>query len=662
MLRCAATALSILIATLVMSGCDSNPHPKPLRETRPDGSPWVVRYGVLSEDPRSFDPQFAYDQMSRRAMEPVYDTLIEYHPFKTEPYEVIPGMLAELPKKEVSADGRFSYLCRLKEGIRFHDDACFSGGKGREVVAEDVHYAWLRMCDPKVESPFIGPIGEAVSGMLEMNTAADAASKAAEKAGQPIPKFDYSQKLAGIEVLDRFQFRIHLKRPFPQLIYWLAMHATTPVAREAVEYYDGQKHDGELRDDFRKFKAVGHGPYRVAEYIPRQRVRLVRVDGYQTVKFPTDGFPPEKAEWLQTLAGKPLPFIDEVSFSIMRETIPIFVLARQGYLDGMAANKDSFAALLTAERGLAPKYKARGMFLERDAEPSTFWIALNMENPVIGKNKRLRQALSCAYDPKTYSEIFYSGVAPVATQIVPPGIFGFDRVRVNPYGYNTERARKLMAEAGYPNGRDSGGRQLELTIDATSSGSEDRQRSEFDQRCMETLGIKVRISENTFARLMDKQDDGNYQISTSAGWGADYPDPENYFFLFYTKNFPPAGKNYTRYSNPEFDQLYEKMAAMENSPERLEIIRRMNDILAEDVPVIPTFNKEFYTVVQPWARRTHNNLMLEGGVKYLVVDPKMREELRGQWNRKPVWPLGIIGGLLIGGTIYAVRWNRRRNA
>jgi len=191
MLRSAATTLSLLLAALVMSGCDSNPHPKPLREARPDGSPWVVRYGVMSEDPRSFDPQFAYDQMSRRAMEPVYDTLLEYHPFKTEPYEVIPGMLAEMPQKEVSADGKISYLCRLKEGILYHDDPCFPGGKGREVVADDVRYAWLRICDPKVESPFIGPIGDAVAGMLELNAEATAAAKAAETAGLPIPKFDY---------------------------------------------------------------------------------------------------------------------------------------------------------------------------------------------------------------------------------------------------------------------------------------------------------------------------------------------------------------------------------------------------------------------------------------------------------------------------------------
>jgi oligopeptide transport system substrate-binding protein len=661
MFRLPAITFSILAVALVC-GCDSNPHPKPLRETRADGSPWQVRYGVLPEDPRSFDPQFAYDQMSRRVMEPVYDTLLEYHPIKTEPYEVMPGMLAEMPTKEVSADGKISYLCRLKEGIRYHDDPCFPGGKGREVVAEDVHYAWQRICDPKVESPFVAPIGEAVVGMLERNSEAQAAAKAAEKAGGAIPTYDYSVKLSGVEVLDRYRFRIHLKRPFPQLVYWLAMHATTPVAREAVETYDGQVHDGQVRDDFRKFKEVGTGPYRIAEYIPRQRVRLERVEGYKTVAFPTDGFPPDKAEWLKELAGKPLPFIDEVSFSIMRENIPIFVLTRQGYLDGMSANKDSFAALLTAERDLAPKYKARGMFLERDAEPSTFWIAFNMENPVIGKNRKLRQALACAYDPKTYSEIFYNGVAPVATQLIPPGIFGFEKERKSKYSFNVERGRQLIAEAGYPNGRDAQGRQLELTIDAVSSGSEDRQRSEYDQRYFEALGIKVKVSESTFARLMDKQDEGSFQISTSSGWGADYPDPENYFFLFYSKNFPPAGKNYVRYNNPEFDKLYEEMAVMENTPERMAIIRRMNDIIAEDVPIIPTFNKQFYTVVQPWARRTHNNLMLEGGIKYLTLDPVLRDRLRSEWNRKPLWPIGLGGALLLVGIAYAVQVNRRRNA
>ena len=650
-----ARAAIFILASLALAGCGNNPNPEPFQKTRPDGSPWLVRYSILSDDPREFDPQKMYDQMSRRVLEPVYDTLLEYHPMKTDPYEVRPALLAEMPAKETSLDGKISYLCRLKRGVRFHNDPCFPGGKGRELVAQDVHFAWQRICDPKVESPFLSNLAEYVPGLQE-------AHDAAEKAG----RFDYSGKLCGLEVLDSHTFRLHLKKPYPQIVFWLAMHCTTPVAREAVEYYDGKEHDGVVREDFRKFKAVGTGPFRVEKYIPRQRVQLVRAwpEGeYKTTTFPEDGFPPEKAEWLKTLAGKPLPLVDEVSFSIIRENIPIFILTRQGYLDGMGVNKDAFAAMITPQRELSPKYRERGMVLEKDVEPSTFWISFNMENPLIGKNKKLRQALSCAYDGQTYSDIFYNSVAPVAQQIIPPGLYGFQRDRKNPYGYDPEKAKRLIAEAGYPNGIDPAtGRPLEITLDGVASGSEDRQRMEFVQRGFETLGVKVKASENTFARMLQKEDTGDFSIVDGTGWGADYPDPENYFFLYYSKNFPPAGKNICRYKNPEFDRMFEQMATMENGPERLAIVHRMTDLLAEDCPVILTFHKAFYTTVQPWAPRTHNNLMLEGGVKFAVLDSAKRDELRAEWNRRPLWPLGLLAALLVGATTYAIRWNRRQNA
>ncbi len=643
--------LSALVA-LLFAGCGNNPNPEPLQKTRADGSPWLVRYAGLSEDPRSFDPQFMYDQMSRRVLEAVYDTLLEYHPMKTDPYEVRPALLAEMPLKEVSPEGKISYLCRLKTVARYHDDPCFPEGKGRQVVAGDVHYAFQRLCDPKVESPFLSNLAEYITGLQEAH---DAAAKA--DGG-----FDYSTKLKGIDVIDAQTFRIHLTKPYPQIIYWLSMHCTTPVAREAVEYYDGKEHGGVLRPDFHKFYAVGHGPYRIQQYKPRQRVRLERVEGYATTTFPSDGFPPEKAAWLHQFADKPLPLTDEVHFSIIRENIPIFILTRQGYLDGMGVNKDAFNAMITPTRELAPKYRERGMFLEKDVEPSTFWISFNMDDPVLGKNKKLRQALSCASDAQTYSDIFYNSVAPVAQQLVPPGIFGHDHDWRNPYGYDVEKGRRLIAEAGYPDGRDASGRQLELTMDCAAVSSDDRQRVEFVQRNFERLGIKVKVIENTFAHLLRKEDTGDFQMADGTGWGADYPDPENFFFLLYSKNVPPAGKNISRFKNAEFDRLFEQMATMENGPERLEIVRKMNTLVAEECPQILNFHKAFYTAVQPWAPRTHNNLMLEGGVKYLTIDPEKRAQLQREWNRKPVWPLALLGVMVAGAIGYAVRWNRRLNA
>jgi ABC-type oligopeptide transport system substrate-binding subunit len=147
-----------------------------------------------------------------------------------------------------------------------------------------------------------------------------------------------------------------------------------------------------------------------------------------------------------------------------------------------------------------------------------------------------------------------------------------------------------------------------------------------------------------------------------SGWGADYPDPENYFFLFYSKNFPPEGKNTNRYHNPEFDRLFEQMAAMENSPERMEIIKKMNEILVEDTPIVPEFNKAGYVVCQPWAPRIQDNMMMDGGdVKYQPINPEMRARLQREWNRKPKWPIAAALALMAAALAYAIAINRKRN-
>lgn len=635
---------------LALPGCNNNPHPPPYHKTRPDGSPWIPRYSVLTGDPKSFDPQVSYDAVSRRVLEPVYDTLLQYHVMKTEPYELEACMLEEMPKREDLPDGTSSYLCKLKPGILFHDDPCFPGGKGREVVAADVHYAFQRIADPKVESPFFATLEPRVVGLRE-----------ARAAGTAHGAFDYSTPVRGIEVIDAHTFRIRLTSPYPIILYYLAMHATCPVSREAVEYYDGLEHGGKRRPAF-KYYAVGTGPFRIREYVPKQRVRLERIPNYHTTVFPSDGFPPEKAEWLQQFAGKPLPLVDEILLTILSETIPAFVLGRQGYLDALAANKDAFGAIMTMSQELTPKYRARGMTLEKEVTASTFFMSFNMDDPVVGKNVKLRKALSCAYDVATYSEIFYSGVAPVSEQLLPRGLFGYDKNYRNPNGYNLEKAKNLLAEAGYPNGRDARtGAQLELTLEEPVASTDERQRAEYNQRAFETLGIKIKVSENTFARVLERLEQGTFQVGSGTGWNADYPDPENFFFLFYSKNFPKEGANYCRYNRPDFDRLYEKMATMENSPERLELVQQMNAMLAEDCPMILEFDKAFYTAVQPWGRWTHNNQMLEGGFKYFTIDPEMRQRLQHEWNAKPVWPIAVGLVLLGGGLIYAVRWNRRQN-
>ena len=647
--------LGLSLGFVFLAGCGNDPNPRPLRQARPDGSPWLVRYSGLTDEPRSLDPQVAYDQMSRRILEPVIETLLEYHPFKTDPYEVVPVLLSEMPERELQADGSVSYLCKLKPGIFYVDDPCFPGGKGRELVAADVHYAFQRICDPKVGCPVFGNLAEYIKGMSQLY-------EGAKKNGDQL---DYSQKLSGLEVIDSHTFKLHLLKPYPQIIYWLAMHFTAPVAREAVEYYDGQPHpDGpggreRVRPKF-AWHPVATGPFVLHEYRPGHLIRLARNERYRTTVFPEGGWAPKKESLLRPFAGKNLPLVDEVLFTVFREELPTVLLSRQGYLDGMVVRKDAFNSFVTPSLNLDQKYARRGMSLEKDVELSTFYMSLNMQDPVLGPNPKLRQALSCARDTQAGIDIFRNGVPPVAQQLIAPGIFGFQPGFRNPYGFNLEKARQLMVEAGYPGGRDpKTGRPLELTMDVNATGAQERQVAEFNQRQFQQLGIQVKIVENTFARMLEKEDQGNFQIASGTGWGADYPDPENFFFLFYGRNFPPEGKNISRYRNPEFDRLFEQMATMENSPERLEIVRKMNAILAEDCPVILEMNKAFYVVVQPFAPRTQNNTLLEGGLKYAWIDHPLREQKRRDWNPVPLWPLGAGAVLMIGAVFYSVRWNRR---
>jgi len=650
-----AFALAGLIAAF-FTGCNTDPNPIPTRKARDDGSPWVVRYGVLPDDPRSLDPQQCYDQMGHRVLEPVQDCLLEYDPFKTDPYELVPCLLQEIPQHTDNADGSVDYLCKLKPGVLYHDDPCFPNGKGREVVAQDVEYAWQRMSDPKVECPVISVFGDCVKGMTE---AYDAAGKAG--------KFDYSKPLTGLEVVDDHTFKVHLSKPYPQIVYWMAMHFTTPVAREAVEYYDGKLHQdgpkGEMvrRPEF-KWHPVGNGPFRIHLYEHAHRVQLVRNPNYHTTVFPSSGYPPEKADWLKQFADKQLPLVDEIELPIIREAYTMWLLARMGYMDGTSVTKDAFGRIVTANQGLSPDLKAKGMMLEKDIEPSTFFISFNVQDPVLS-NAKLRQALSCSFNAQGWVDIFYNGVSPVAQQLIPPGLFGYSKDYVNPYGYNLEKAKKLIAEAGYPNGIDPKTHQpLVITFDVTATGSEERQMAEYEKRQFEQLGIQINVIENTFAKSLEKEDHGLFQILSGTGWGADYPDPENFYMLFSSKNLPPEGKNVSRYVNPEFDKLFDKMSAMENSQERATLCNRMRDRLAEDCPIIFTFHRAQFVVVQPWARRTEANMMLEGGLKYQQIDAPMRAELRKEWNRPMLWPLALLVVVVVAGIVYAIRWNRRLNA
>jgi oligopeptide transport system substrate-binding protein len=164
-----------------------------------------------------------------------------------------------------------------------------------------------------------------------------------------------------------------------------------------------------------------------------------------------------------------------------------------------------------------------------------------------------------------------------------------------------------------------------------------------------------------YNRFQDKMRKGTAQLYYW-GWNADYPDPENFLFLFHGPQSKAkfSGENASNYMNPEFDRLFERMRETENGPERQAMVDGLVEMLRRDAPWAGGFHPKDFALAHQWVYNRKPNKMANNGVKYQRIDPALREMLREKWNDPVLWPMGV--GLLVVALclIPAVRVYRRR--
>ncbi len=484
-----------------------------------------------------FDPAKAGDFASASAYARVYEGLLQYD-YEARPYRVIPALAAAMP--EISADG-LEYTFRLRPDARFADDPCFvaTGGRGREVTAQDFVYSLKRVADAKVASSGWWAFSDRIEGLDEF--------RAASLGPEPT---DYDRPVAGLTAPDAHTLRLRLKRPYPQLRWVLALHYAYAVPREAVEYYG---------DAFARHP-VGSGPYRLAEWRPNYRMVFER----------------------NPAASDP-PAIGRIALHVVQDPTTQWLLFLQGRLDLVAVSRDNWDAVFDERGELRPEVRRRGVAAERWPTLEVQYIGFNMDDPVVGPNRALRQALAWAFDGEAWSR-FHGGRVMRPDSPVPEGIAGYAGLPAGAIGYDLDRARALLAEAGYPSGLDPRtGRRLQLTLEiADADRPEIRQSTDLFAQFMDRIGVVIQPSFNnrpTFFQKIARRQAQLFRLS----WVADYPDAQNFLQLFYGPNASP-GPNRTNYANAEYDRLYEQMRDLPDGPERTALCARMAEMVVADAP------------------------------------------------------------------------------
>ena len=495
----------------------------------------------------TLDPAYSKDQATNWVVSQIYNGLVRLDTaLRIEPC---------IAKSWSISDDGLVYTFALKDSVYFHKNELFNNNdKTRKVVASDFVYSFNRILSDKVASP----------GMWI---------------------FSHVAEVDPFEAVNDSTFVVRMREPYAPMLSILAMPYCSVVPREVVEHYG---------EDFRRHPC-GTGPFYMKYWKEGVKLVLRRNEHYfefDTIKHSSKvtGEPPVlpnqaiKHSSDQTI--HPLPYLDAVAVTFIIDRQTAFLEFVKGNLDFMNSLDASYKDEILMPTGkLKPKYSDR---IDMVSMPflNTEYLGFNQESflsDITTRQRRLvRQALNCGFDRRKMMRYMRNNVGvPGCKGILPCGLPGYSDGSSYGYEYNPQRAKELLAEAGFPDGKG-----LPTLTLSTSSNYLDL--CKYIQQQLTLVGFDVKIDVNPPAALREHIAQGKSDWFR-ASWIADYPDAENYLALFYSKNHSPAGPNYTRFTSAAFDRLYERAVRETDDSRRLELYRAMDSIVMTEAPVMPLY-------------------------------------------------------------------------
>ena len=591
-----AFLLCLFVFALGLCGCGR----------REGASSGKVLYMTLGKPLTTLDPALASDTASQSIVSALYDTPLQYLYTEKLPRKLVPGFLAKMP--EISRNGKV-YKCTLRDDLFFPP---FPGIKKSRATAGDFAFSLLRLADARLLSGGYWLLRGRVKGIEEFR---EMTRKAGENDVAP-----YDKGCAGIRVLSDTVLEIHLVSPDPRFIYAFAMPYFSLLSRKGVENHSLNAPSS---------TAFGSGPFLLKKWTKDYKIELCR-NPYFRKEYHKEAR--KKEERLL-----PLPLLDSIECYLVRQELSAWLMFLQGELDFCALDGEKFDAVVDRKGELAPALRERGIGMISHPFFEINYIGFHFGDPLLGKNRKLRQAISLAFD-KEFRKINSNGRLIPAYSPIPPGTPGHVPSCKGKYGEkNIEKARKLLAEAGYPGGIDPAtGKPLVITFDQSGGDTFFRQTAEILASDMRAIGIEIQPLFHNRARFFQKLAQGKSQLFRLS-WMGDYPDAENFFQLFYGPNSDSC--NRVAYQNRSFDVMYEEARRMPDSPRRTELYEKMSLFLMEECPWIFESIPMAFLLKHGWLTNYIPHDFAFNRLKYLSVDPM--ERARRKRNFRPLSMAGL---------------------
>lgn len=531
----------LLLTGILLSACSGSEEPTEDLIAK-GGKKYGGEFKFMSQEKiQSLFPTHASDLYSSRLVNQVFEPLLRIDPATLK---VLPNIAESY---EINKDATV-YTFKIRKGVKFHEDDCF-GGKTRELDANDVKFTLDLACSGHKDNHVPYLLVNKIKGAEEFQKKS---KKSVSKSG-----------VSGIKVVDKNTLQITLVKPYAGFESILTHAALGITAREAWEKYgkDCGKHP------------VGTGPFQL-ESFGDDKIVLKRNPTY----------------WAKDEFGNQLPFLDKITLTYAKNKRSELMAFRKKEIDmvlelPVEEIENALGTLLEAQAGKNVRHK-----VESEQSMSMMYIAMACDSEEF-KDERVRKAFNLAVNREWIVDERLEGEGWAAVNGFVPALENYPVEKVKGATFNVEKAQALLAEAGYPGGKNFP--ELDFYVNSVSGSATDKACRAVAEQIKTNLGITLKIKLCTMDERKDAITSGKAKIWRE-GWIADYPDAENFLGLFYGGNINENSEsvNSFKFNSPEFNKMFEKALSETDPAKRTALLVKCDQIVVDKAACMPLLSDD----------------------------------------------------------------------